>query len=308
MKRLAHHLALVVLLACLGILATPGNAFACGGPIGVPCPPTVGVGESSVLLNLSQQMAGTFAPAGAVIPDYQWRLRTLCEISDAEVEACSAMDFRTCPQQPGRVIEYYVLEQRPLVRLDGSAAPGPGGRPTLPSPGLQPGDPAGEWFEAREGCFDVTDLNPPPSPGEVFSYFQRLPLPQLTTQHQPPGDGLAGLPVIFYTDSPTTQTFTVDIRGFTVVITATAEQFTWHTGDATGQVVSTDPGRPYPDQTVEHPYRSGTYTAYLTVTWGATFSVNGSAPAAVPGTTTTDGPAITFGVLQARPVLTNPYD
>ena len=166
----------------------------------------------------------------------------------------------------------------------------------------------GNWETIREGCIDITALNPPPSGAEVFSYFERLPLPTLTTQHQPPGDGLSGLPVIFYTDSPTTQTFTVDIRGLTVVIDATAEQFTWHTGDATGQVVSTDPGQPYPDQTIEHPYRSGTYTAYLTVTWGATFTVNGSAPADVPGTTTTDGPPVTFDVLQARPVLTNPYD
>ena len=155
---------------------------------------------------------------------------------------------------------------------------------------------------------DVTALNPPPSPSEVFSHFERLPLPQLTTQHQPPGDGLSGLPVIFYTDSPTTQTFTVDIRGFSVVIEATAEQFTWHTGDATGQITSTDPGQPYPNQTIEHSYRSGTYTAHLTVTWGATFSVNGSTPADVPGTTTTDGPPVTFDVLQARAVLTDPYN
>ena len=158
-------------------------------------------------------------------------------------------------------------------------------------------------------CVDVTALNPPPTPAEVFSYFQQLPLPQLSTQHQPPGDGLTGLPVIFYTDSPTTQTFTVDIRGFTVAITAQAEQFTWHTGDpATPTVVSTDPGRPYPHQTIEHDYRSGTYTAWLTVTWGATFSIGGGAAADIPGTTTTDGPSVTFDVLQARPVLTNPYD
>ena len=160
----------------------------------------------------------------------------------------------------------------------------------------------------RQGCIDITSLNPPPSPAEVFSYFERLPLPTLTTQHQPPGDGLSGLPVIFYTDSPTTETFTVDIRGFSVVINATAEKYTWHTGDAAGELVTTDPGKPYPDQTITHDYRSGTYTAHLTVTWGATFTVNGSAPADVPGSTTTDGPPVTFDVLQARPVLTNPYD
>jgi hypothetical protein len=213
------------------------------------------------------------------------------------------MDFRPCPEEPGRVILYYVLERQLLVRRDGTVAGG-----ILPPPGARPGDPAAPWEEERQGCMDITSLNPPPSPAEVFSYFERLPLPTLTTQHQPPGDGLSGLPVIFYTDSPTTQTFTVDIRGFTVVIHATAERFTWHTGDSAGDVISTDPGQPYPNQTIEHDYSSGTHTASLTVTWGATFTVNGSAPADVPGTTTTDGPPVTFDVLQARPVLTDPYD
>ncbi|MCW2677947.1 MAG: uncharacterized protein JWR70_2987, partial [Modestobacter sp.] len=128
-----------------------------------------------------------------------------------------------------------------------------------------------------------------------------------TTQQQPPGNALVGLPVIFFTDSPTTQTFTVDIRGFAVVINAGATRFTWHTGDGS-TLTTTDPGSPYPHQTVTHDYSSGTYTAYLTTTWGATYSVDGGAAADVPGSTTTDGPPVTFTVLQARTVLTNPYD
>lgn len=156
-------------------------------------------------------------------------------------------------------------------------------------------------------CVDVTDLNPPPSPDEVFRYFQTLPLPQLATRQQPPGNGLVGLPVIFFTDSPTTQTFTVDIRGFDVDIVARAVGFTWDTGDG-ATLTTTDPGAPYPDQTITHDYRAGSYTARLTTTWGATYSVDGGAPADVPGTTTTQGPPVTFTVLQARTVLTNPYD
>jgi len=101
--------------------------------------------------------------------------------------------------------------------------------------------------------------------------------------------------------------FTANIRGITVEIVAGATNFTWHTGDGT-DMTSTDPGAPYPNQTVTHEYRSGTYTANLTTTWGATFRVNGGASAQVPGTTTTDGPPVTFTVLQARTVLTNPYD
>ncbi|MDP5183586.1 hypothetical protein QOZ88_20365, partial [Blastococcus sp. BMG 814] len=73
-------------------------------------------------------------------------------------------------------------------------------------------------------------------------------------------------------------------------------------------ITTTDPGAPYPDHSIEHSYRSGTYTASLTVTWGATFTVDGGAAADVPGTTTTEGPPVTFAVLQARTVLTNPYD
>jgi hypothetical protein len=150
-------------------------------------------------------------------------------------------------------------------------------------------------------------LNPAPSPGEVFRYFQTLPLPQLPTKQQPPGNGLVGLPVIFFTDGPTTQTFTLDIRGFTVDITATATTFTWRTGDGT-ELTTTDPGAPYPDHTISHDYASGTYTASLTTTWTGTFSIDGGLTVPIPGSTTTDGPPVTFDVLQARPVLTNPFD
>jgi hypothetical protein len=139
----------------------------------------------------------------------------------------------------------------------------------------------------------------------VFRYFQQLPLPQLTVDHQPPGDGLANLPVIFFTHSPTSQTFTVDIRGFTVQILATAAAYTWHTGDGT-DLTTTDPGAPYPHHTITHTYRAGTYTAALTTTWTATFTLTGTPPTAVPGTTTTDGPPATLTVRQAHAVLTDP--
>lgn len=114
-------------------------------------------------------------------------------------------------------------------------------------------------------------------------------------------------PVIFFTDGPTTQTFTLDIRGFAVDIVATATGFTWRTGDGT-ELTTTDPGAPYPDHTISHDYASGTYTASLTTTWSGSFSVDDGLALPVPGSTTTDGPPVTFAVLQARPVLTNPFD
>ncbi|MGY1728067.1 hypothetical protein ACI79J_13945 [Geodermatophilus sp. SYSU D01062] len=186
----------------------------------------------------------------------------------------------------------------------------PDGTAVIPvTPGFGPGDLLGAWTTLRTACIDITALNPPPSPEEVFAYFQRLPLPQLTTSHAPPGRGLAGLPVVFWTDAPTTQTFTVDVRGYAVVIVAEAQRYTWRTGDpAVPTLTTTVPGGAHPEQATEHLYRSGTYTASLTVTWGATFTVDGSAPADVPGTTTTDGPPVRFDVVEAAAVLTNPYD
>jgi hypothetical protein len=232
---------------------------------------------------------------------YQWRLRSQCQISDPDIGGCNPGEIG-CPQPPGRVLSYYIVQSQRLALPDRSEVDG-----MFPPAGLPIGSGFGLWETAFAGCVDVTDLNPPPSPAEVYRYFRTLPLPELTVRQQPPGNGLVGLPVIFYTDSATTQTFTVDIRGFEVVIEAGTVSYTWHTGDGT-DLISDDPGAPYPHQTVTHDYASGTYTAYLTTTWGATYTVNGGAAADVPGTTTTDGPPVTFAVLQARPVLTNPFD
>jgi hypothetical protein len=154
---------------------------------------------------------------------------------------------------------------------------------------------------------DVTDLNPAPTPDEVYRYFRTLPLPALPTRQQPPGTALVGLPVVFHTDGPTSQSFDLAIRGFAVHITATASTYTWHTGDGT-DLTTTSPGAPWPDTTVTHTYRSGTFTSSLTTTWTGTFSIDNGPSTAVPGSTTTDGPPTTFTVVQAHAVLTNPYD
>ena len=236
---------------------------------------------------------------------YTYQLSDPCVVNDRESGDCNRADFLQCTSPPGRVVEDLVVEQRRLV------LPAPDGTTRTVDdfdPGRAPvGTPVGPWIPLDRRCVDITALNPAPSPGEVFRYFQTLPLPQLPTRQQPPGNGLVGLPVIFFTDGPTTQTFTLDIRGFTVDITATATTFTWHTGDGT-DLTTTDPGAPYPEHTVSHDYASGTWTAALTTTWTGTFSIDGGLTVPVPGSTTTDGPPVTFDVLQARPVLTNPFD
>ena len=232
---------------------------------------------------------------------YHWRLLTPCEIDDATLGGCEPGEA-ACPATPDRVVTLYEVLRQRVVQPDRSAVDD-----LVPDVSAAVGEGYGGWLNEGRACVDVTDLNPPPSPDEVFRYFQTLPLPQLTTRQQPPGEALVGLPVIFFTDSPTTQTFTVDIRGFTVTITARATSFTWTTGDG-ATLTTTDPSAPYPDQTITHDYAAGTYTAGLTTTWGGTFTVDGGAAADVPGTTTTQGAPATFAVRQARAVLTDPYD
>jgi hypothetical protein len=268
-----------------------------------PSTPEVGFEPGTLTASLMTGAPGDHfrSASNSGASEHTYTLVTPCEFSDPRLGGCAPGNF-TCPEPADRVVIYYLVLSQRVAQTDRRVVDG-----LAPDSAIPVGTTYGPVANEGPSCVDVTDLNPPPSPAEVYRYFRTLPLPELTMQQQPPGNGLVGLPVIFYTDSPTTQTFTVDIRGFQVFIRAGAVSYTWHTGDGT-DLTSDNPGAPYPNQTVTHDYSSGTYTAYLTTTWGATFTVNGGAAADVPGTTTTDGPPVTFAVLQARPVLTNPFD
>ena len=251
-------------------------------------------------------IAIAYASQPEPFPAYRYRLIPPCVVSDENAGGCEV--GLVCDPVEGRVSQYFLMQRQALVR-PAEVAVGDAANDAALVGGLQPGEPRGGYLTYRQGCVDITELNPAPTPEEVFRYFQTLPLPQLTTAVQPPGGTvLVGLPTIFYTDAPTEQVFTVDIRGFAVVITAVAQSFTWHTGAGEAVVTSDGPGAPYPDETVTFDYTSGSYSTYLTVTWGGTFTVDGSAPVEVAGTTTTDGPAIQLTAVQAHAVLTNPYD
>lgn len=291
MRRLLQIGCVLILLGLTWI--TPARAC---GFVGCESAPDVSAGAGALYPSYYEERPGAIdyatnsAPAAAPPPPFEWRLRTACQADDANIGGCGA-DQPECAAPPDRIVTYYVVSRRALV-----------------TEGPDVGAVAGNWARVDARCVDVTDLNPAPTPAEVFRYFQALPLPQLTTTVQPPGGTvLVGLPAIFYTDAPTEQVFTVDIRGFAVVITAEARQFTWHTGDDGAVLTSTGPGAPYPDQTVTHDYASGSYTTHLTATWGGTFTVDGGVAADIAGTTTTDGPAVELTAVQANTVLTDPY-
>jgi len=74
-------------------------------------------------------------------------------------------------------------------------------------------------------------------------------------------------------------------------------------------LVSDGPGLPYPDPYVTHTYLAwGDYSAALETVWQATYTIDGGAAYAAPGSVTTVGPARTVTVVEAHPVLTDPYD
>lgn len=125
--------------------------------------------------------------------------------------------------------------------------------------------------------------------------FRRLPLTPSNPAVQPAdGRNLVNVDLIAHTD-PTPQTLTTEVLGTPVTVRATPSTYTWDFGDGTPPLTTTDPGRPWPHQSVTHPYTSaGTYTLTLTTTWSGEYQIAGTGPwLPIPGTATTTSPALT---------------
>src|SRR5215203_7556665 len=96
---------IAVLFVVLQLLLGSTPALAC--PYVQQCPDTeLDAGSATVSLTTAQ--AGEFAGSGVSLSDYQWQLRSLCEISNQVDATCSPSDFRPCPEEPGRIFEFLV--------------------------------------------------------------------------------------------------------------------------------------------------------------------------------------------------------
>ena len=246
---------------------------------------------------------------------YTFALVPYCVKNEDQAGRCETVP--SCDAAAGQLNLYYYIYRQRVAQPEGTIAPPEYGKnePPAPAPpsGVAIGQPYGEMVFWLEGCVDVSTLDLPPSPEEVATYFQALPLPGLGFGFQPPDLGLVNLPEIFFTLEPTTGTYVVDIRGYSVTIYTGVSQFFWHTGDTAAPegeyVYSEDPGAPYPNQTVTHTYlQRGTYPAYLQTVWVSTYTYEGNGPYAVPGSVVTIGPTQNIDVVEAHPVLTDPYD
>jgi hypothetical protein len=108
-------------------------------------------------------------------------------------------------------------------------------------------------------------------------------LPDAAPSFQPRQGGIVNLPTLFAAGEPREiRTESFDVLGFDVVVEATARwEWTFEPGVT---VEFTDPGGPYPDESVAWTYETtGPRDVGVTTYWRATFTVNGDGPYAVPG-------------------------
>lgn len=96
------------------------------------------------------------------------------------------------------------------------------------------------------------------------------------------------------------------VLGNTVTVHLTPQSYIWDPGDGTGTFTTSDPGGPWPDGAVTHIYQydSPSVRIGLSVTWQASFAVNGT-EYPVEGTATSTSQSTPFEVRQAEAVLTD---
>jgi len=125
-----------------------------------------------------------------------------------------------------------------------------------------------------------------------FASVQISPAPLIM---QPDQDWhLVNLPVIVRTE-PQAQEFSTTLLGLPVQIRAQAASYSWDFGDGSPVLNTTQPGAPFPNQTLEHTYtRAGQYQITLVTYWSGSFQVAASPWIDIDGLgiTTTTSPTL----------------
>lgn len=177
-----------------------------------------------------------------------------------------------------------------------------------------PGPPPeyGNWEQQETGCFDRSEEEEPPpvvTPAMILEEVRGNDLPALDVQFQPEdGRTAVNFDTIFYTE-PVEFSDTIAFFGGQIMVEVRADPvgYTWIFGDDTS-TESTDPGAPYPNETVVHQYkRPDTFDARVDVTYGnfeyRAPGTGGWQP--LPGTAVASGTPSTITVLELSPVLGN---
>ena len=138
------------------------------------------------------------------------------------------------------------------------------------------GQPEGPWEQVDDGGCPED-----PEPVVVLSVqdFRELPLVASGPSFQPAdGQALVNLDLIVFTD-PAPQELSTTVLGVPVRVRATPTSYSWDFGDGSAPVTTAEPGSPWPDYTVGHPYRAtGAFEIQLRTTWAGQYQVNGAGP------------------------------
>ncbi|NHC44523.1 hypothetical protein [Motilibacter aurantiacus] len=165
-----------------------------------------------------------------------------------------------------------------------------------------------DWQQGGMVCRsprDPTEEDPRATLPQIVAAFKALTVPVARPQIQPSGRSLVGLDTIFYTRVGA-QTWTdVLVAVEQIDFTATPERYIWHFGDGT-ELTTTDPGKPYPNQTITHQYKqSGARVSpSVTVVWAGKYRHHDETTwHEVPERVEADGPSVTLEVASAASEL-----
>jgi hypothetical protein len=99
-------------------------------------------------------------------------------------------------------------------------------------------------------------------------------LPTMQVAYQPVGKALIKVPVIFFTDMPTSFTKEYSILGSAITVYLSPSSL-WSFGDGS-VLITSKPGHPYPSTDITHSYSApGTYTVTVATLWTGRFKVGG---------------------------------
>ncbi len=147
-----------------------------------------------------------------------------------------------------------------------------------------------------------TDSRPAITGAMVLRALRTVRLPHPTPSIQPARRTLVNLDTIFSApQAPLTRTVT--LLGQRVTLRIRPTRWVWEYGDGHSATTTTG-GAAYPNKTIAYRYqRAAKVQPRVSITWAATYRINGGASQPVAGTVTTTGPSASLRVLEAVPVL-----
>lgn len=133
--------------------------------------------------------------------------------------------------------------------------------------------PVEEIAEEAEDELTLADIQ-----AEVLRVYQSLPVGPSPISYQPDGTWAAvNMDFIVYTDT-TAQVLDTTVLGVPVQFRLTPSHWTWDFGDGSPPLPTSQPGQPYPNQTLTHVYSSASdgVTITLSTLWSGEYQVGGS--------------------------------